>query len=209
MATTLKAIDNKIATFSTNRAKLQSLGHEIAMLIFMHAAPTQISDDCSGTGDCTRAVKLAAQMPKSWQTQLENWFKAYTPIRIVTKNNKCEYAPKYKAEKDVDAKLAFWKLEEANNNPFYGFEEPESAKESPTLARLLAMIEGLAGRIDKLADKKEAEGGVIDADKPQAKMVVAALKAMDFSKIKALATAAAANDSATTDDDVEGASKAA
>ena len=161
MTITLKKIETKIATFSTNRVKLQQLGHEIAMMIFMHAAPKQVSADCSGTGDCTLAVKLAQQMPKSWQTQLENWFKAYSPIRLVTKNGKCEYDAKYKAEKDVDVKLSYWRLEEANNNPFYGFEEPESAKEALTLKQILAMIPTFAGRIEKLANDPVEKGGVI------------------------------------------------
>jgi hypothetical protein len=196
MATTLKAIDNKIATFSTNRVKLQQLGHEIAMLIFMHAAPKEVSEDCGGTGDCTRAVKLAAQMPKSWQTQLENWFKAYTPIRVVTKNNKCEYDPKYKSEKDVDAKLAFWKLEEANNNPFYGFEEPDAAKDPLTLKQILAMIPTFAGRIEKLANDPIEKGGVIPEDKAEALLVAEALKAFNFASAKRTVEAGADNNNA-------------
>jgi hypothetical protein len=190
MTITLKKIDDKIATFSTNRAKLQVLGHEIAMLIFMHAAPKQVSDDCSGTGDCTRALKLAKQMPKSWQTQLENWFKAYSPIRLVTKNDKCEYDPKYKAEKDVDAKLAYWKLAEANETPFYELDEPESATQVLTLEQILAMLPALAKRIDQKIEKNE----VVDADKPQAALVSAAIKALNFARAKSIVTEGADND---------------
>jgi hypothetical protein len=199
MATTLKKIDAKIATFTTNRVKLQNLGHDIAMLVFMHAAPTQISDDCSGTGDCTRALKLAKQMPKSWQAQLENWFKMFTPIRLVTKNDKCEYDPKYKAEKDADSKLAFWKLAEANETPFYDLEEPEPATQLLTLEQILAMLPALAKRIDSKIEKKE----VVEDALPQAAIVSAALKALNFTQAKRTVEAAVSND------DVEGASKAA
>jgi hypothetical protein len=169
------------------------------MLIFMHAAPTQISDDCSGTGDCTRALKLAKQMPKSWQAQLENWFKMFTPIRLVTKNDKCEYDPKHKAEKDADAKLAFWKLAEANETPFYDLEEPEPATELLTLEKILEMLPALAKRIDnKIKDNKIVEDAL-----PQAAIVSAALKALNFAQAKRTVEAAASND------DVAGASKAA
>jgi len=192
MATTLKKIDDKIATFSTNRAKLQQLGHEIGMMIFYHAAPKQVSDDCSGTGDCTRALKLAKQMPKSWQTQLENWFKAYTPIRLVTKNDKCEYAPEYKNEKDVDAKLAFWMLAEANETPFYELDEPESVTQVLTLEQILAMLPALAKRIDSKIDKKEIVADAL----AQAAKVSAALKAMTFATVNNTVAAAAANDEA-------------
>lgn len=181
MTITLKKIDSKIALFSTNRAKLQTLGHEIAMLIFMHAAPKAVSDDCSGTGDCTRALKLAKQMPKSWQTQLENWFKLYSPIRLVTKNDKCEYDPKYKSEKDADVKLAFWKLTEANETPFFELDEPESASEPLTLEQILAMIPALAKRIESKADKGEIVADAL----PQARTIAKALSGLNFAALNA------------------------
>jgi len=190
MTITLKKIDSKIALFTTNRAKLQTLGHEIAMLVFMHAAPKAVSDDCSGTGDCTRALKLAKQMPKSWQTQLENWFKAYSPIRLVTKNDKCEYDPKYKGEADADVKLAFWKMAEANETPFYELDEPESASDPLTLEQILAMIPALAKRIDSKINKKEVVADALE----QAAKVSAALKAMTFATVNRTVEAAAAND---------------
>ena len=189
MTITLKKIDTKIATFSTNRAKLQTLGHEIAMLVFMHAAPKAVSDDCSGTGDCTRALKLAKQMPKSWQTQLENWFKAYSPIRLVTKNDKCEYDPKYKGEADADVKLAFWKMAEANETPFFELDEPESASEPMTLEQILAMIPALAKRIESKADKGEVVADAL----PQARAIAKALSGLNFASLNAKAKDAEAN----------------
>jgi hypothetical protein len=191
MTITLKKIDSKIATFSTNRAKLQTLGHEIAMLVFMHAAPKAVSDDCSGTGDCTRALKLSKQMPKSWQTQLENWFKAYTPIRLVTKNDKCEYDSKYKGEADADVKLAFWKMAEANETPFYELDEPESASDPMTLEQILAMIPALAKRIESKADKGEVVADAL----PQARAIAKALSGLNFASLNAKSKdAAPAND---------------
>lgn len=189
MTITLKKIDTKIATFSTNRAKLQTLGHEIAMMVFMHAAPKAVSDDCSGTGDCTRALKLAKQMPKSWQTQLENWFKAYSPIRLVTKNDKCEYDPKYKGEADADVKLAFWKMAEANETPFFELDEPESASEPMTLEQILAMIPALAKRIESKADKGEVVADAL----PQARAIAKALSGLSFASLNAKAKEGADN----------------
>lgn len=56
----LKIIDRKIGTFIMNRDKLKTLGHEIALMIFDHA---------QAHGDCTRAIRLAAALPNSWQPQ--------------------------------------------------------------------------------------------------------------------------------------------
>lgn len=127
--TTLKQIDSKIATFTTNKAKLQTLGHDIAVMVFKHAAPKAVDQSCDGTGDCTRALKLAQAMPNSWATQLEAWFKEFTPIRVVTKNGKCGYDPAYK-KLDKEEKLTWWNLESANVTPFYDvIKEPGVAKE--------------------------------------------------------------------------------
>lgn len=183
MPTTLKQIDAKIATFTTNRAKLQTLGHEIAMMIFLHAAPAAVGPDCMGTGDCTRAIKLAKAMPKSWATQIENWLIANTPIRVVTKNDKCEYDPAYK-KLSAEDKLTWWKLEQANTTPFYELEEPESATTILDFAALLKMVSGLSARIEK---KIEA-GEVKPEDVLSAQAVAVALSGLKVEKVVGTAT---------------------
>jgi len=189
MATiTLARIDQKIGTFTTNRKALAGLGHEVAMMIFMHAAPKEVSSDCNGTGDCTRALSLTAQMPKSWAGQMEDWFKAYTPIRVVTKNKKCEYDPAYK-KLTAEEKLTWWKLEDANLNPFHEIEEqgPADAK-ILTFEQLLILVEGMAKRIEK-----QAEEGKISADDVEsAKAMAAKLRGTKFNRVKP------ANDEGTT-----------
>lgn len=191
MPTTLKQIDAKIATFTTNRAKLQTLGHEIAMMIFRHAAPVAAGADCMGTGDCTRAIKLAKAMPKSWSTQIENWLIANTPIRVVTKNDKCEYDPAYK-KLTVEEKLGWWKLEQANTTPFYELEEPESQTTILDFAALLKLVTGLSTRIEK----KIADGQVKPEDVLSAQAVAVALAGLKVEKVVVTAT----NDDTTVAD---------
>lgn len=107
---TAKAIKAKIKTFSTNRAKLQALGHEIGMMILNHAAPIGAGPNACGTNDCTQAIALIREMPKSWQVQMTEWFKVFSPIRVVVKNDKCEYDPAYKKLPTAAEKLNAWNL---------------------------------------------------------------------------------------------------
>lgn len=187
MSITLKQIDDKINTFSTNKVALQKLGHEIAMLIFRHAAPASLPE-CDGTADVTRALKLAKQMPKSWQPQLVEWFKLYSPVRIVVKNDKCGLDADYKALPKAEKPKA-WKLDEANENPFYELEEPDAVGKTLSIDELIAMFT----RIPKLIETKVKEGLVKTDDIPKAETLVTFARAIDFDKVKRI-TASVAND---------------
>lgn len=181
MATiTLAAIDSKIGTFTTNRKALASLGHEIAMMIFMHAAPKEVSSDCNGTGDCTRALPLMQQLPKSWAAQMDNWLRLYTPIRVVVRNNKCEYDPAYK-KLTAEEKLTWWKIEEANLNPFYELNKPDLEEKLLTFEELLKMVESMAKRIET----RVKDNDVADEDKESALAMAATLRKVKFDRVKA------------------------
>ena len=167
--TTLKMIDKKIAVFTTNRDKLKSLGHEIAMLIFDHAM---------AHGDCTRAIKLAVQMPNSWQPQLVAWFKAFSPIRVVVNNNKCELSPEYKKAADAN-KADFWDREAASSTPFYDLTQEPKAEKVYTFAELVKLVERLAPAIEK----KIKNGDVPEWDIPSARAMVTKLESLHFEKV--------------------------
>lgn len=176
MAITLKQIDNKIDTFTTNRDKLKALGHEIAMMIIRHAAPAALPD-CDGTGDCTRALKLAKAMPNSWEAQLVAWFKEYTPIRIVTKNDKCEYDPKYKAL-SPEEKLTWWKIEDSNTTPFYDFMAEPKADKVYDFKALVEMVT----RLGKQIEKKIEDGKVKPEDVADAMIIATTVEGLRFQR---------------------------
>lgn len=154
---TLAKIDAEIGTFTTNRETLKNLGHTIAMMIFMHAAPKEISDDCNGTGDCTRALTLHDELPKSWAPQFKTWLGLYTPIRLNSSAGNVGYDPKYK-KLSAEEKLSWWKLEEANTNPFWTTEEEREPKAFDFKA-MKKMIERLPDQIAKKIEK-----GLVPAD---------------------------------------------
>lgn len=185
MAITLKQIDEKINTFSTDRDKLKKLGHEIAMMIFRHAAPASLPD-CDGSGDVTRALKLAKQMPKSWQVQFVNWWLAYSPVRVVVKNDKVGLDPDYKALPKADKPKA-WKLDEANENPFYEFEEPDAVAKTLDIDALIALVM----RSPKLIETKIKEKLVKPEHVEAAEALGNLVKSMNFENVKKLVHAPA------------------
>lgn len=155
--TTLKMIDKEITSFTTNRDKLKGQAHSILMMIFRHAAPKEAGPDCMGSGDCTRALKLLKELPKSWAEQATVWLKEVTPIRVVVKNDKCEFDPKYK-KLSAEEKLEWWKLEEANTTPFYDMsEEPDVKTTILDLVTLMKMVEQLGKRIETKLEKGEVD----------------------------------------------------
>jgi hypothetical protein len=187
---TLKQIDGEILTFTTSRKALETHGHNIAMMILRHAAPAEVNDDCSGSGDCTRALKLAKAMPKSWTAGLEAWFKAFSPIRIVAKNDKCEFDPAYKKLSKED-KLAWWKLEEAAQTTFIDLEPEVEGKTKPLdMAALLALLTRQADSLDKKAE----EGKVVDHDVAIATQIAAELRKLAAKKWSRKAAKETAND---------------
>lgn len=188
MAITLKQIDDEINVFTINKNKLRDHAHTVAMLIFMHAAPKEVGPDCVGSGDCTRALKLVKAMPKSWAEQMVVWFKEFTPVRIVAKNDKCEYDPKYK-KLSAEEKLTWWKLAEANMTPYHELsEEPDVAKPLDWDA-ILKMVEGLGKRINKAIE----ENRVPEHDIESAKAVAEKVTGLKLTRIRKTDPKPAAN----------------
>lgn len=179
-AITLKAIDKKIATFTTNRNTLRDLGHEIGMMILRHAAPKEVSADCSGSGDCTRALRLIEAMPKSWGEQMTAWFKAFSPIRVVVKNGKCEFAPEYKKLAPAQKPDA-WNLEQAAQTPFYEATEEPDAKPALDFAALCKLVEGLGKRIATKVEK----GEVKEEDRESALAIAKQVQSLKLRRVKA------------------------
>jgi hypothetical protein len=182
MAITLKQIDAELATFTTNRDILRDHAHTIAMMIFRHAAPKAVSEDCDGSGDCTRAVKLVRQMPTSWAEQMVKWLVEFTPIRVKLNSrgdDRCEYDPEYKKLSGND-KLAWWKYEEANSTPFYDFAK-EREVELRGFDYYMKTLLAMPSRIEK--DIKE--GKVADAELENVKAIARAVAAFKVERVKA------------------------
>lgn len=164
-----KIIDRKIATFTTNRDKLKNLGHEIAMMIFDHA---------NEHGDCTRAIKLAKALPNSWQPQMEAWFKAFSPIRVVIQNNKCGFDPAFK-KATSENKAGFWDREEALATPFFDLMEEPKVGQVLDFADLVALVQ----RVGKQIKKKIEDGQVADEDVLSAQAIVRTVSTLSFRRI--------------------------
>lgn len=170
MAITLKQIDEEINTFTINKNKLRDHAHAVAMLIFRHAAPKEVGPDCVGSGDCTRALKLVKAMPNSWGEQMVVWFKEFTPIRIVAKNDKCEYDPAYKKLPTAE-KLTWWHLETAAMTPYHELTEEPAAAKPMDWDAILKMVEGLGKRINKAIEENRVPEHDIESAKAAAEKV--------------------------------------
>src|SRR3546814_5089741 len=105
------------------------------MMIFYHAAPEEVEQDCNGSGDCTRAAKLISNMPRGWADLMRLWYSTYTPIRISTDGTNAGYDKKY-SKLTAEEKLSGWKLEEANVNPFHTLRSEEHTAELKSIMRI-------------------------------------------------------------------------
>jgi len=191
---TLAQIDGEIATFTTNRKALAALGHNIGMMILRHAAPVEVNDDCQGSGDCTRALKLVKAMPKSWAAGMELWLKAFSPIRVVAKNDKCEFDPAYK-KLSKEEKLTWWKLAEAAETTFLEM-EPDVKNDDPLpLEALLKMLEQRAKRITTDAN----DGKIAEKDVAAALLMADDLVKLSKKKYRSAAKPKADNNDAPVD----------
>ena len=183
MTITLKEIDSRIKTFSANAKAVNLECHEIAMAILRHAAPKDVSDDCQGSGDCTRAVKLVRAMPASMRrTMLIQWFETYSPVRIKLsdRGDKCEFDPKYKKLSKAD-KLDWWNLEGAAEEPFFDLAEKTPEEKTYDFKALMAMVE----RLSKTIEKKVEEGKVPAEDIESAKAIARAVSGLKVERVKA------------------------
>lgn len=193
MATTLKSIDKRIATFTTNRDKLRNDAHEIAMLVVNHAAPTACGPNAQGTGDCTRMLRLMQAMPSSWAEQMDYWLRQFTPIRVVVKNGKCEYSKEYKALGSAEEKVEAWNLEGAAATPYYEAKKEEAPKPALDFEALCKMVEGLGKRIAKKVEDNEVK----PEDRASAEAIAKQISALKLRRVKVASDAAAqaSNDS--------------
>lgn len=178
---TNSTIDAALASFTTNRDKLRDQAHAIAMMIFYHAAPKEVSDDCNGTGDCTRAPKLIEVMPRGWADLMRTWFHTFTPIRISTDGKTVGYDKKY-AKLSADKKLDWWKLEEANTTRFDLLAEDRGqGVRILDFDTMVKMVGQLANRIEN----KVKEDEVKPEDVLTAKAIASALSGLKFERVKA------------------------
>jgi len=183
--TTAKHIDAEISAFTLNRDALRQHAHNIAMLIFYRAAPKAVGEDCTGNGDCTRALKLAQAMPKSWADQMVTWFGTFTPIRVKVKAGTVGFDARYKALKGAEneaARLEWWKLEEANTTPFYELSEEKGKDDYKIMSfeDLMKLIPALANRIEKMIEQDK----VCDEDEASAVAMAEQLKVLKFQRIE-------------------------
>lgn len=161
----LKNIDKKIATFTTNRKKLAELGQEICLMIFDHAFEH---------GDCTRALTLAQAMPKSWKVQLRDWFAMCTPIVVVEPNARVGFNPKYLAEVKADRNAAiakWWKRDDGVATPFYDMVEPDPEVKELDLAAMLKLVQALSKRIEKKVEEGSVKPEYVEDGKELARIL--------------------------------------
>lgn len=163
----LKDIDKNIRTITTNANKLNVLIHDTAMMIANHA---------KDHGDCTRALTLVKAMPASMRrTMLVMWFDTFTPIRVVLANDRVGMAKENtKLYKPFD-------LELGHETPFYTLAEQNPEAKELDFDKIIALIAGLAKRIEKQAD----DGKVKEDDVASAKAISAQLAAMKFARVRA------------------------
>lgn len=165
--TNLKAIDKRIATVTTNAAKLNGYIHETGMMIVRHA---------NQHGDCTRALALVKAMPASMRrTMLIAWFAKFTPIAVKLGDSEAVgFNAKYLALKTPEAKAKAWNIDGANAEPFYAMAEAEPEAKEYTLSQLIAMV----GQLSKRIKGKIAGGEVAANDTAKASELVAKIEAI-------------------------------
>ncbi len=177
---TIKQIKAKIATFTTNLGKLKASAHEIGMMIFDHAQEH---------GDASMALHLVAALPNSWQPQMEAWFKAFSPIRVILKNKKSELSAEYKKAAKAN-QPEFWDREAALGTPFYELLDEPVVGKVYDFAALVALVAGLS----KSIAKKIEDGKVPEEDIASAKTIAATIEGLNFSRVKAAVETDVGND---------------
>lgn len=172
MAKTSAEIRNNIKSFTTNRDALRDMAHNILVDILLHAAPEGTHIDAGASGDTTLALAMLKEMPKSWAEQARAWFDTFSPIRAIPQRDKSGMAAKYKElgdkgspgfieDKDerTEARLAWWKVTDAIETPFYKvIEEPEAKSYGADFLNGIfdAQIKVIEGKLEKGKIKPEA-----------------------------------------------------
>lgn len=176
-------IDAKLATFVLNRDALKNLAHEIAMDVLYYAAPKDISDECGGTGDCSRILALAEVLPNSWEPLLAKWLKEFVPIRYNKSGQNYGYDKAYKNlswEHDGDAKRAAWNLEGASQTTMFDLNKEPEVKAFDFIA-MRNMIERLPSQLQKKIDDKLVPA----EDLASVEAMISRLKTIDVRRVKA------------------------
>lgn len=189
---TLKTIDNQINTLVANRDKLRDHAQSIAMMIFMHAAPKEVSPDCNGTGDCTRAAVLVGALPKGWADLMKKWFTAVSPIRVNGTN--VGYDKKY-LKLSPENKLAWWKIAEANETPFHAIDPKDNGlgeTQKLSMSDLLKMLQSVGKRIDAMLEDESGTATKVIAEEDKVKARALAIQLKNFS-VQQIVTNAADN----------------
>ena len=178
---TLRQIDGEIATFVQSRDALRQHAHNIAMMMLYHCAPEAVSNDCQGSGDCTRFTKLCRAMPSSWAEQMVAWASAFTPITIVLRESgdSVGFNLDYKKLAPAD-KPGQWNLEGAASTPFWEFQKERPPEEAKTFEDLMRMVEQLGKRIHKMAE----DGKIAETDLASAEAMSAKLTTLKFTRVK-------------------------
>jgi len=193
---TSKAIMDQIASFTTNRDKLMVQANTILRMIFMHAAPKEVGEDCNGTGDCTAATKLLAAMPTTWADGGRLWFEAVSPIRISSDGKSAGYDKKYtrigdnpalSPEQKLEARLSWWKLEDANTHGFEDYTRTNGGNGLRVLGfdDITKMVAQLAKRITDIADDENPTTVVKPEDVLTAKAIAQTLAGLKFERVNA------------------------
>lgn len=188
----LKNIDKNIKTIATNGAAFNDLVHETAMMIVLHAAPTSVGGE--GHGDCSRAQLLVMACPASFRrTMLIQWFAKHTPIVV---KNTDEWNAQMQKEKTATGKVnplyVPWNIEAARELPFWKMAQQNREADFKPLhfSDLVKAIEDMAKRMEKQID----DGKIAEEDTASAVEIVKTLEGLHFTRIKAAAAAASAND---------------
>jgi hypothetical protein len=180
-----KAIDEAITSFTTNRDKLRDQAHVIAMMIFYHAAPAAISDECNGTGDCTRLPSFVAALPRGWADLMKTWFTAYTPIRLSSDGKNAGYDKKYQ-KLTPEQKLDWWKLEDANVSTFDTLSDDNgNGIRILDFDGMVKMVHQLAKRIEVAASDEANRTVVKPEDVLTAHAIASALNGLKFERVAA------------------------
>lgn len=127
-------------------------------------------------------------MPKSWAEQLVQWFKAFTPIRIVVANDKCEFDPKYKKLSPEEKKAQmndWWKLEDANTTTIFELtQEPDVQVKLLSLEDLIKMASQLGTRIERILNDEDERRSVRPEDVEPARTFARMLESIKVERTK-------------------------
>lgn len=167
---TFKQIQARIAASAKNRKAADEYDHVTAVAILVHAQG-------KGKGDTSLVAALMNALPASTRrTAMRSWFAKYSPVVIEGGKKAGEpftarLSETYKEMKDIDAKVAAWKVAEGEANPWHKIADKEPEEKEYNLAALIKMVQALGKRIEGKID----EGKVPANDKDNAKILIAKL----------------------------------